>query len=275
MPCGGLERLARADAFGSLGLPRRDALWAVWGLGEGPLPLFAAADERERLFVPELPEEPAALAPMMRGRQVVEDYRNIGLSLREHPMSFLRNDLSERGYRPCVDLVDTPNGEWIAVCGLVLIRQMPGSAKGVMFITLEDETANANLVVWPSLFERQRRVILSASMMGVRGRVQKEGEVIHIVAEDLIDLSDLLRTVGDRDEPFQLAHKPGNEVSGGSGPDPRFGSRPQGPRYLRSGSSHRERDQAQDEGFPLDHRARSVRKVPAGKGRSSSSSGSK
>ena len=103
----------------------------------------------------------------------------------------------------------------------MLVRQKPGSAKGVMFITLEDETEVANLIVWPSLFERQRRVILSAGMLACRGRVQREGEVIHLIAEHLIDLSDLLRSVGERDEPFPLPHGRGDEAKHGGGPDQR------------------------------------------------------
>jgi hypothetical protein len=91
------------------------------------------------------------------------------------------------------------------VAGLVLVRQKPGTAKGVVFITLEDESEVANLIVWPSLFERQRRLVFSAGMMGVRGKVQREGEVIHLIVEHLVDLTQLLRTVGERDEAFPLA----------------------------------------------------------------------
>jgi error-prone DNA polymerase len=116
------------------------------------------------------------------------------------------------------------NGQRVTVGGLVLVRQRPGSAKGVMFITLEDETGIANLVVWPSLFEQNRRVVLSASMLACRGKVQREGDVIHVVADRLIDLSDLLRTVGERDEAFPLPHGRGDEARGGGGP----GERPLG-----------------------------------------------
>jgi error-prone DNA polymerase len=106
----------------------------------------------------------------------------------------------------------------------VLVRQMPGSAKGVLFITIEDETGVANLVIWPSLFERQRRVILAAGMLGVDGEIQREGEVVHVVARRLHDLTPLLAGVGEREGTFPLPHGRGDEArSGGSRPDPRDG----------------------------------------------------
>lgn len=221
VPVAALERLADADAYGSLGLSRRDALWAIRGLADAPLPLFEAADAREARVAPELDEPAVALTPMTPGREVVEDYRSTALSLRAHPVSFLRGDLARRRVRPCRDLATTRDGRWIEVAGLVLVRQKPGSAKGVMFITLEDETDIANVIVWPGLFERERRLILSAAMIGVRGRVQREGEVIHLIAHRLVDLSDLLRAVGERDAAFPLPHGRGDEARSGSGPDPR------------------------------------------------------
>ncbi len=221
IPVAALERLADADAFGSLGLNRRDALWTIRGLSDEALPLFAAADAREKGFVPEAIEPAVDLVPMTQGREVVEDYRSKGLTLRAHPVAFLRRDLKERRILPCADLKRTRDGLRLTVAGLVLVRQKPGSAKGVMFITLEDETDIANLVVWQSVFERQRRLVLSAGMIACRGRVQREGDVIHLVAEHLIDLSDLLRKVGDRSEAFPLPHGRGDEAKHGGGPDPR------------------------------------------------------
>ena len=108
------------------------------------------------------------------------------------------------------------DGRWLQTAGLVLVRQMPGSAKGVMFITIEDETGIANLVIWPKLFEKQRRIILSAGMMAVYGRIQREGEVVHLVAHQLTDLSDLLASVGDRDAIFPASLGRGNELHHGS-----------------------------------------------------------
>ncbi len=216
-----LERLAEADAFGSIGLNRRDALWQIKGLGDVPLPLFAAADDREQRLLPESIEPAVRLAPMNQGREVVEDYRSKGLTLRRHPVTFLRAELNERRIIPCEALKATRDGQRVTVAGLVLVRQKPGSAKGVMFITIEDETDIANLVIWPALFEKQRRLILSAGMFACRGRVQREGDVIHLVSEHLIDMSDSLRTIGDRDDPFPLPHGRGDEAKRGGGPDSR------------------------------------------------------
>src|SRR5260221_14363591 len=114
------------------------------------------------------------------------------------------------------------DGRWLEAAGLVLVRQRPGSAKGVMFITLEDETGIANLVVWPQVFEKFRRTVMAASMMAVRGRIQREGEVVHLVAHQLADLSSELATVGNRDAGFPLPHGRGHQVThAGGGPDPR------------------------------------------------------
>ncbi|MGC2221037.1 MAG: OB-fold nucleic acid binding domain-containing protein, partial [Methylocella sp.] len=108
------------------------------------------------------------------------------------------------------------DGRWLRTAGLVLVRQMPGSAKGVMFITIEDETGIANLVIWPKLYEKQRRIILSARMMEVNGRIQREGEVVHLVAQHLTDLSQALASVGDRDVTFPLPHGHGDKFHHGS-----------------------------------------------------------
>ncbi|MDB5512657.1 MAG: polymerase subunit alpha, partial [Enterovirga sp.] len=221
VPVAALTRLAEADAFGSLGLARRDALWAIKGLSDAPLPLFEAADAREARQAPEIVEEPVPLVPMTEARNVVEDYRSRGLSLRRHPVAFMRPELDNRGYTACDALKPLRNGCRVTVAGLVLVRQKPGSAKGVMFITIEDETDVANLVIWPSLFERQRRLILSASMIACRGKVQREGDVIHVVADVLIDLSDKLRAVGDGQADFPLRTGRGDEAAHGGSPDQR------------------------------------------------------
>jgi error-prone DNA polymerase len=178
-----------------------------------------AAEEREQRLQAEV-IEPAALEPMSTGRVVMEDYRSKGLSLRPHPLAFLRADLTQRRMAPCAALRRDRDGSGVKVAGLVLVGQKPGSAKGVMFITLEDETEVANLIVWPSLLERQRRMILSAGMLACRGRV-REGEVIHLIAEHLIDLSDVLRSASERNEPFPVPHRRGDEARHGGGPDQR------------------------------------------------------
>ncbi len=206
-----LERLAEADAFGSLGLNRRDALWKIKGLGDTQLALFTAADERDEQFRPEAVEPEVSLTPMKAGREVVEDYLSKGLTLRRHPVAFLREELARRRIIPCADLKSIRHGQRITVAGLVLVRQKPGSAKGVMFMTIEDETDVANLVIWTSLYEKHRRLILSSGMIGCRGRLQREGDVTHLVAEYLIDLSDLLRSVANRDDAPHLSQGPGSK----------------------------------------------------------------
>jgi error-prone DNA polymerase len=204
LPPAAIEQLAEADAFHALGLDRRRALWQVRALAPTELPLFAAGE---------------SFAEMQPGREVVEDYRSVGLTLRQHPVSFLRPDLERRKIVPTERLCALRDGGTVQVAGIVLVRQRPGSAQGVMFITIEDETGHANLIVWPSLFEQNRRLILSATMIAVRGRLQREGLVTHVIARDLVDLSGLLRSVGTRE--FPLPHGRGDEAHHGGGPDPR------------------------------------------------------
>ena len=231
-----LDRIGEARGFGTLNLSRREGLWEVKGLGHEALPLFAAADERAGKLRPEAIEPEVALAPMSDGAEVVEDYRATGLSLRAHPLAFLRDELTAQKMSTCAALNDIKDGRWVNIAGLVLLRQKPGSAKGVMFITLEDETGVANLVVWPNLFEKHRRVVLGSSMLGVRGQVQKEGDVIHVVAQRLDDLSSLLAGVGQREDVasiYQVARA--DIVRSPMAPDPRDkGSRPlgMGPRNM-------------------------------------------
>jgi error-prone DNA polymerase len=164
---------------------------------------------------------------MTMDREVVEDYRSQGLSLRGHPVGFLRERLHGLGYQPCKVVQSTPNGRRIAIAGLVLVRQMPGSAKGVMFITLEDEGANANLIVWPSVFERNRRAILGATLMGCRGRLQSANGVIHVIAEQIVDLSGELKPVSGLDAAFPMVSGRGDEAkTGGGGLDSREAKAP-------------------------------------------------
>jgi error-prone DNA polymerase len=222
VPVSSLIGIAEADGMReSFGLARREALWAIKALRDEPLALFAAATERERRTIAEISEPAVVLRPMTSGSEVVEDYRHVGLTLRHHPLTLLRQDLERRRAVTCVDAMAAQDGRWLTTAGLVLVRQKPGFAKGVMFITIEDETGIANLVIWKSLYERQRRIILGASMMGVQGRVQREGEVVHLVANQLTDMSAELAGVGERDQSFPLPHGRGDEFHHGGSPDAR------------------------------------------------------
>jgi error-prone DNA polymerase len=211
VPVAALEKLADADAFASLGVDRRQALWQVRGLGDAPLPLFAAADARER--------EPAvSLRPMTDGKEVVEDYRSIQLSLRAHPLAFLRPELERRGIVRCADLARIKDGRKVEVAGIILVRQRPGSTN-VTFVTIEDETGIANAIIWQQKFEAQRRIVLSSAMISVKGTLQREGEVIHIIADRLEDMTPLLHSVGEMHFPHRPG--PGDGVTHPGAPDPR------------------------------------------------------
>ncbi len=229
VPTEALVQLAEADAFRpSLNLERRDALWAIKALRDEPLPLFAAAAEREAVVIPEQQEPEVELRQMTEGHNVVEDYGHVGLTLREHPLAFLRRDLQARNIITCAEAMNSCDSRWVYAAGLVLVRQKPGSAKGVMFITIEDETGPANVVVWPSLFEKRRRVVLGASMMAINGRIQREGDVVHLVAQQLFDLSGDLSGLADRDTDFRPPTGRGDEFAHGSpgSPDSRDRPRP-------------------------------------------------
>jgi error-prone DNA polymerase len=204
LPPSVLERLANADAFGSLGLSRRDALWAVRALqragDKDDLPLF------RRVAMPEM-EPDVDLPPMPPGAQVVEDYRHLHLSLKAHPVSFLRGDLDRRGITRHEMLPGIRSGERVTVAGLVLVRQRPGTAKGVIFMTLEDETGIANTIVWARAFEQFRPVVIGARLVAVTGPLQSASGVIHVVMEHIEDLTPLLRRLSDGHECINaLAH---------------------------------------------------------------------
>ena len=211
IPHAALLALAAADAFRpAFGLARREALWAIKALGAAPLPLFAAADASIGEIVPEIAEPDITLRPMPEGGEVVADYDHLGLSLRAHPVQFLRADLRRRGLVTCAEAMAARDGQWCETAGLILVRQRPGSAKGVLFVTLEDETAIANLVIWPKLFEANRRVILSATMLAARGVVQREGAVVHLIVHKIADLSNALATIDAGD--FAMACEPPGEL---------------------------------------------------------------
>ncbi|WP_338646014.1 error-prone DNA polymerase [Novosphingobium olei] len=189
-----IERLAAADALGSLGLSRRQALWDARSLIAAPdLPLFAAAAARDQGVERSITRLPT----MPLSEEVVADYQTQRLSLKAHPMAFLRASLADRGFVRACDLRQRKFRAMVHVAGVVLIRQQPGSAKGVCFITLEDETGVVNIVVWPDLKEKQRKVVMGARLMEVRGRVEYDDEVIHVIAAHLTDASASLNALSE------------------------------------------------------------------------------
>ena len=199
LPVSLLETLAEADMFRSLGIDRRDALWAVQGLrragDKDDLPLLC--------FATTPLESDARLPPMFLGQHVVEDYRTLGMSLKSHPIAFVRDSLSNCGVTTAEALSKLRNGASVAVAGLVLVRQRPGSAKGVIFLTLEDETANANVIVWTKTFETYRAEVLGARLLVVRGRLQSSQGVVHVIAQELEDKTHFLKVLNTPHESVQ------------------------------------------------------------------------
>lgn len=203
-----LERLAAADAFRSMGLDRRQALWEVCGLPkEIPLPLFEHANAAETGA-----EQHVALPVMQLPEHVVNDYRTLRLSLKAHPMSFLRARAKARRILSCADLKTTRDGTRVSVAGVVLVRQRPGSAAGVVFMTIEDETGVANSVIWPKVLERERIVVMGAHLVVVHGRVQRHEDIIHVVAERLEDRSDWLHLLTDDETDINVPIANADEV---------------------------------------------------------------
>ena len=243
-----LERLANADGYTSLGLTRRQALWAVRGLKDRPLPLFAAAEIREQKSgvrkrpspsplmgegrgegdvspdptsgdatnssnaVPapetnpayessiEYGDEPNVdLPPMPVGEEVINDYASVRLSLKHHPLALLRPGFDKMRHIRAEELSRIKVGTFVRVAGLVIGRQRPGTSSGVIFMTLEDETGVANIVVWPKMFQRNRKTVLRSRLLSVAGKVEKEGLMIHVIAARLIDMTDRLIDLGRRD----------------------------------------------------------------------------
>ena len=193
LDAGAVRRLAAADGMRSMGIDRRQALWQSQALKDAPaLPIF---DHAKANTVGPDPE--VSLPEMSKAEHVVADYQTLRLSLKAHPLSFYRASLQTQGFIPSSALSSIRHGQHISLAGLVLVRQKPGSAKGVCFITLEDETGVANLVIWPKLFKAYRSIIMSARLMVVHGQVQTDGQVIHVVANDLRDRSDRLSGLSD------------------------------------------------------------------------------
>jgi error-prone DNA polymerase len=220
LPVAALRILAEADAFGSLGLSRRQALWEVLELKDGEEGLFEEGTKARRhegtegrqggSSLPQRPEiSPSSppclrasvppclpsplLPPMPLGQEVMTDYATAGLSLKQHPVALVREELKRRRIICSKDLDHLPNGRWVNVAGLVLIRQRPGTASGIVFETLEDETGIVNLIVKPDIYERYRVAARHAGLLQADGYLQKQGQVVHVIAKRLFDLSELLQ----------------------------------------------------------------------------------
>jgi len=180
-----LETLANADAFRSIGHDRRKALWEVSTKDYQPQAIFSGDTLEEKIVLPE----------MTLSQHVVQDYAATALSLKAHPVSFVREKLDQLRAIPAMNLVETKEGTLVKVAGLILVRQRPGTAKGVCFITIEDETGIANLVVFQKLFDQYRKEIIQSRLLMVEGKLQREGEVIHIIVSRCYNVSALLKTL--------------------------------------------------------------------------------
>jgi len=230
-----LSRLAKAGAFGSLGLTRREALWHALAEDQKELPLFDAgrgdgpkgegrkgkgegriadcklqiADCRLPAINPvplpssfRLPSSSFPLPPMSPAEEVLADYRSTGLSLRAHPLEFLRAELDRMGVVPAARLASWPEGRPVRVAGIVLVRQRPGTAKGITFVTLEDETGQANLIIRPGVWKRWRQAALGATLLLAQGRLQRQGQIIHVLCTKLEDLSGRLKALVSQSRDF-------------------------------------------------------------------------
>ena len=201
-----LEQLAHADAYRSMGISRRQAAWDIRTLHDAPLPLFAMlAEEGEEGVHPQMREPAIRLPTMAMGEQVVEDYATLRLSLRCHPLELLRPDMAARDGVPCTRLTELAAEHPVTVAGLVLARQRPSTAKGVIFMTLEDETGIANLIIWENVFERYRCAVIGSRLVMCTGRLQREGVVTHIIATHLDDCSERLDGLVDLGREAELS----------------------------------------------------------------------
>jgi len=187
-------RLAKGGAFASLELDRRGSLWHALAQQQRAMPLFdSLAPEKD---------EAAALPGMSAAEEVLADYRTTGMSLKAHPLAFLREELDRRKVARAEQLKTWPNGHPIRVAGIVLVRQRPTTAKGITFVTLEDETGAANLIIRPDVWQRWRQAALGAKVLLAHGRLQRHGQVIHVVATKLENVSDLLQDLTAKSRDF-------------------------------------------------------------------------
>ena len=207
---GALERLADADAFRSMGLDRRQALWEVSALSDRPIGIYEGQSSAP------FSEHGIQLPSMTLSEHVVHDYGATSLSLKAHPVSFVRRQLFERNVLSTKELSDWPDGTLVKVAGLVLVRQRPGTAAGICFITIEDETGSANLVVFEKLFEKYRKEILQSRLLMVEGKLQVEEKVIHVVVRRCYNLTGLLSDLSqvNTDPPLELKYSKADEKDG-------------------------------------------------------------
>ncbi|WP_293905887.1 error-prone DNA polymerase [Sphingobacterium sp. UBA5670] len=189
-----LEKLADADAFRSLDIDRRKALWEITALGDRPIALFEGQPSES------MAEGQIALPLLTTSQHVVADYARTSLSIKAHPVSFLRGKLDLLQVVPTAKLALLKNDMPVKVCGLITVRQRPGTSKGVLFITIEDDTGFANIVVWSTVFEKYRKEILRSKLFMVAGKIQVEGEVIHVIAQRCFDMSGLLKDLTAADD---------------------------------------------------------------------------
>ncbi len=260
-----LEKLAAADAFRSIqaklgsaktGLDRRQALWQVKALTPAtPLPLFSWSETQESGAEPEV-----ILPEMALSEHVVNDYQTLRLSLKAHPMSFLREDFRGNGVVACHDVRTLKDGARVAVAGVILVRQRPGSAKGVVFMTIEDETGVANAVVWPKMLEKYRKVVMTARLILIEGRIQRHEDIIHIVSGKLTDRSDWLLRLSEWAADMKVPIANADEVlrpdpgsaRGKSGDDKAGDDKRLHPRFAREAKAH----------HPRPNHPRNVRIIP-------------
>ncbi|RZJ61417.1 MAG: error-prone DNA polymerase, partial [Flavobacterium sp.] len=186
-----LEKLADADAFRSIGLDRRQALWEVSSLSDNPIGMFEGQPSESTN------EVQLELPLLTDAEHVIEDYSSTGFSLKAHPVSFVRPQLDSMRAITTANLANMKNGDGVTIAGLITVRQRPGTAKGVIFITIEDETGFANLVVWGKVFDSYRKDIVQAKLLMVQGKVQIEGQVIHVIVNACFNLSSLLRNMSN------------------------------------------------------------------------------
>ena len=237
-PVATLRKLARSNAFETaFKIARRDALHAIKMLRDETLPLFDSLLDDTGGSLSEIDPSGISFKRMTDGAEVVEDYNQVGFSHAAHPVSFLRQDLRERSIITCKEAMTSKDKRYVQVAGMVNVRQRPGSANGVIFMTIEDETGDANIVVWEKVGIEYKRAVFGATLILITGFIQKEGDVVHLIARSAVDLSSMLAMIGDRDTPLQVPHQPGDEFrNGGPGVDPRV------VRERRMEIQHRSRD---------------------------------